>query len=227
MNRPQKHGEEKRTLAKRQSRVGGYLVLLLFAGFWNGIVGVFVGHLVKTWASGHADWFLTLFLVPFVLIGLLMIAGIVYSTLALFNPNIQIILDSNEVRLGEKISGKWRTTFGAGRVTELKLVLEGQEEARYTKGTSTYTDRALFVRIELYKTKIPREIERGTFEATIPADTMHSFEAPHNKILWTVVATGEIPRWPDLVENFAVTVLPMARNTLIARQEENAYDQSR
>jgi len=48
----------------------------------------------------------------------------------------------------------------------------------------------------------------GNGTVTIPADSMHSFTSTHNKIIWTIRAEGEIPRWPDLSEEFALTVLP-------------------
>jgi hypothetical protein len=37
---------------------------------------------------------------------------------------------------------------------------------------------------------------------------MHSFSTQHNKIVWSIRVKGEIARWPDLNEEFALTVLP-------------------
>ena len=39
---------------------------------------------------------------------------------------------------------------------------------------------------------------------------MHTFVAPHNKVLWTLAVAGEIARWPDVAEEFELLVLPPA-----------------
>ena len=38
---------------------------------------------------------------------------------------------------------------------------------------------------------------------------MHSFEADSNKIIWEIKVEGEIARWPDVSQNFPITVDPM------------------
>ena len=43
---------------------------------------------------------------------------------------------------------------------------------------------------------------------SIPADTMHSFAAPHNRIVWTLKVRGEIGGWPDVDEDFDLAVMP-------------------
>ncbi|MEI8312369.1 MAG: DUF3592 domain-containing protein, partial [Verrucomicrobiota bacterium] len=43
--------------------------------FWNGIVGVFISIVVAEWIGGKHEWFLMLFLTPFVVIGSLMLYG--------------------------------------------------------------------------------------------------------------------------------------------------------
>ena len=43
---------------------------LAFCVIWNGIVAVFVVMAVRGHLAGQPDWFLTLFIIPFVLIGL-------------------------------------------------------------------------------------------------------------------------------------------------------------
>jgi hypothetical protein len=37
---------------------------------------------------------------------------------------------------------------------------------------------------------------------------MHSFKSANNKIVWTLQLSGEIPRWPDVSEEFEIDVLP-------------------
>lgn len=60
-----------------QWSLGAIAGLLFINLFWNGIVGVFVVQLVKDF-----QWFLALFLIPFEVIGLCMIAGLVFAITA-------------------------------------------------------------------------------------------------------------------------------------------------
>ncbi len=65
---------------------------------WNGIVGLFLWELIGPWQAGHPDWFLALFLTPFVLIGLLLLLSIPYSILALVNRRPRLRLRRHTCR---------------------------------------------------------------------------------------------------------------------------------
>ena len=60
--------------ARSQSlaNAGGITAINLF---WNGIVAVFLSILVTEWLSGEHQWFLAVFLIPFVAIGLVFLAA--------------------------------------------------------------------------------------------------------------------------------------------------------
>lgn len=49
----------------------------------------------------------------------------------------------------------------------------------------------------------------GSAQVTIPTDVMHTFEASHNKITWHLVVGGDIPRWPDVNDEYPLRLLPM------------------
>ena len=55
-------------------------------------------------------------------------------------------------------------------------------------------------------------IRGGQARVVLPAGLMHSWTAGHNKIIWSLHIRGDIPWWPDLKEEFPLTVLP--RKTL-------------
>ena len=38
---------------------------------------------------------------------------------------------------------------------------------------------------------------------------MHSFQAAANKIIWEIKIEGEIDRWPDVDQNFLITIRPL------------------
>ena len=182
---------------------------LFFALFWNGIVSVFVWQAWKSWERGHPDWFLTVFLVPFVLIGLASIAFVGHFALALANPRPRLTVDSAAPSLGDRLGIDWQFSGRASRIRRLRIVLEGREEATYQRGTDTHTDREVFATHVLVDTANDWEISRGSASLVIPDDTMHSFEAAANKIVWELKVAGEIARWPDVDESFPVTIHPI------------------
>ncbi len=85
-----------------------------------------------------------------------------------------------------------------------------KEPGHGCKGTSTYTDRNTFHETELYRTSDPTEIASGQVGFIMPLDTMHSFEAENNKILWLLDLHGGVGGWPDVKKSFQITVTPAA-----------------
>lgn len=197
-------------LKARMGPVGKLVGIVLVALFWNGIVGVFVWQLVGQWRAGSPDGCLTVFLVPFVLIGLVLAAGVPYQLLALANPRPELTLGTSSPRLGETTRLDWRFRGRAARIRRLTLTLEGQEKATYRRGTDTTTSTETFARLTLLDTEDRTRIGAGSVELEVPADTMHSFDAPNNKIVWTLKIAGTIRRWPDVGDEFALTVRPLA-----------------
>ena len=102
-----------------------------------------------------------------------------------------------------------RGEFGrVERINELTIKLTGREEARYRRGTKTYTDKNTFCELEVMSTRDGEQMGFGQAMLTVPGDTMHSFRADNNKIIWTVTVHGDIPKWPDVKEEFEITVVP-------------------
>jgi hypothetical protein len=197
------------TLKPQLSPFGKVAGTLFFALFWNGIVSVFVWQVWQSWQSGHPDWFHTIFLIPFVLIGVAAFVFVGYFALALANPRPRITLQQGQPSLGDEVRIDWRFTGRRSRITSLKIFLEGREEATYRRGTDTVTDREVFATISLVETRNEWEIPRGSASVRIPDDTMHSFAAASNKIVWEIKVAGEIQRWPDVDQNFPITVHPL------------------
>ncbi|RME94613.1 MAG: DUF3592 domain-containing protein [Verrucomicrobia bacterium] len=197
--------------------VKSFVVMLLVAGFWNGLVSVFVFQAVQEWARGRRPWMLTLFLVPFVLVGLGLIGGVFYTFLKLFNPRVHLRVSNVRPRLGETVRIRWRLVGRAGRVRRLRLALEGVEEATYRRGTQSYTDRETFFEQTLVEATAPAEIREGEASLTLPRDLVPSLDTGNNKILWNLKVQGDIPRWPDIDLAFPITVRPLP----VAAVEEN------
>ena len=203
---PAARGE--RIIKPAASALKKFAGIVFAALFWNGIISVFLLQILKGWHSGAINWFLTIFMIPFVLVGLGLIAGTGYFFLALFNPRPQLTMTPPTPKLGDSLKIEWNLKGRVEALQNLRVTVQGREEATYSRGTQTVTDTNVFVLVEVAQVTNAQEIRSGSASATIPSGLMHSFVSRHNKIVWSIRMDGEIPRWPDLKEEFLLTVLP-------------------
>lgn len=197
-------------LTPRHSPMAKFIGAIFITLFWNGIVSVFVVMAVKSWMRGSPEIFLSLFMIPFVAVGLALAGFLVMTFLNLFNPRIALAVNSQQVALGGALEVRWNFRGAVSRLQRLKIFLEGREEARYRRGTRDYTDREVFARLTVIETDDPQRIREGQTQFVVPPTLMHSWESVDNKIVWELKVAGEIPRYPDVDEEFAFTVLPRA-----------------
>lgn len=163
------------------------LLCLLIAFFWNAIVSVFVGMALHGWQKGEPDLVLTVFLLPFLGIGLFLVGLIPWSILALTNPRVHGELHPPSPVPGEPVVFRFR--------------LEGR------------TDRIHSLKVECVERPLRREafpsktllwdsadhggcVDRG--EVTFP------FPASDPGVSRILRVNGEIPLWPDVETEFAM-----------------------
>ncbi len=199
----------RRVLKPKTSAAGKVITSIAVSIFWNGIVSVFVYQAFQGWQAGHPDYFLTVFMIPFVLIGLIMIGSIFYFSLAAFNPQPVITLLKDTIRLGSLVPMQWATTGDVYKIQNFKLSLTGEETATYRRGTKTHTDRNTFYEKVIVNSHSPESIRRGEAIAEIPAESMHSFKSDNNSIVWKISMHCDVPWWPDSKNDFEITVFPM------------------
>jgi len=188
-----------------------FLFILGFATFWNGLVSMFVYHTYQSWAAGNPEWFLIVFLIPFVLIGLGLMVAIPYTFLAMFIPRPILELSRSEIPLGESAELSWRFEGNTSSIQCLKILIECQEQATYRRGTDTHTDEASLLKQTLIDTRFDPEIDAGKVTIEVPHDAMHTFDAPDNKIVWSIVVQGEIELSPDVLTTHPFPVTPHAQ----------------
>jgi len=201
-------GGDSLELEPKHSPFGKLVGGILIAAFWNGIVGVFVWQWWKSWQAGSPDGCLTVFLIPFVLVGLLLLVNVPYQFLALFNPRPRLTLSPGRLVPGQAAELRWGFKGAAGRIRRLEVTLEGREEADYTRDTDRTTAREVFATLPVVDVASSSEVAAGTVRLEIPAGTMHSFEASDNRIVWTLKLRGMIPMWPDVMEELPVVIEP-------------------
>jgi hypothetical protein len=179
---------------------------IIVAVFWNGIVSVFLVNMSGSWS--------VLFMIPFIIIGLALIGLVVYCILASFNPRPTLILSSSQIPTGSKAHLDWHLTGRIDRLKTLTILLQASEEASYHAGKNQHTDTNIFFRKEIFSASAPDITETGQTDFDIPAEAMHSFEAAHNKILWEIAVNGVIDKWPDIREEYKITITPAGTQQL-------------
>jgi hypothetical protein len=196
-------------LTPSASPLGKLIGVTFICLFWNGIVGVFTWFEVGMFMRGEgAGWALGAFLLIFQVIGVALLVMVPYQMLALANPRPIITVSRAAVPIGGSVSFAWELSGAAHRVSALKVILKGREEARYRRGTDTHTDTHVFHEETIVDATHGMSIARGNGTIRIPANSMHTFTADNNKIVWTLQVTGDIPRWPNIDETFDIVVRP-------------------
>jgi hypothetical protein len=205
-----------RAFAPGKSRFGMVIGSALVCLFWNGIVSVFlvqiIGGFFRTgsWHGGQMAFstFGAFFMIPFVLVGLGLLWWFVHSLLALFNPSVRITFPVYPLALGGTFDLEWNIAGNAARINRLTFLLEGRESATYARGTDTVTEKQVFKTISIYEADKGTLSVSGNTTLSIPAGTMHSFNSKHNKIIWVLKIKGDIPRWPDIGDEYQIEVMP-------------------
>ena len=199
-------------LRPKYTPMAKFLGILAFAIFWNGFLGI-VTYFVVFSEDAHAPTFVKIIVGVFGLIGVAVLIAAFTQFLALFNPRIQITTATTMVALGGELNFTWVVTGRARVLRKLRLVLEGAETAIYRRGTSNCTDRKVFAQLPVFESSDREFLAHGSGRVVIPAHLMHTFEAPHNKVQWQLKVIGEIPRWPDVTDEYTITVLPLPART--------------
>jgi len=183
-------------LEPKTSPVMKLVIMVFVAAVWNGIVlAVLLTEFV---------WFILIFAG----IGVVLIGAVIYQLLACFNPRPRLTVSTNAAPLGSGVELRWDVSGRTERIEKLAITLEAREEATYQRGTNTYTDRRTFAQLTVAELSDPREMLTGDTTFTVPPDTMHSFAARNNKIVWCLRVKGSIRFWPDVNDEFPFTVLP-------------------
>lgn len=182
--------------------------MLFLALFWNGITSIFVIQIVSEWMAGKGEWFPTLFMIPFVLVGLGLIAAFFYYLLASFNPKPVMTISDATIPLGTTVDLEWQFDGSTSSIRNLKIELVGEESATYRRGTDTVTDKEEFYREMIFESFESFEMSEGRTEVSIPGDSIHSFDGGNNEIKWKLEVKGDIPMWPDIHQEYSIFVLP-------------------
>ena len=93
-------------------------------------------------------------MIPFVLVGLGTIAGVIYYFIALFNSKVVVTISNPNPRLGETVTLSWKIVNSAS-VDKLEIYLKAEESATYRtqgKDNNTRTRTSTFELLKLLET---------------------------------------------------------------------------
>ncbi len=201
--------EEGGWLKPRNTPLKMFLGGLLFALIWNGLVSVFVTIAVKSWVKGEPEWFLSIFIIPFVLIGMLTIVFFLFSFADLFVEAPRVRLSKCCPCLGDKVMAEWEIA-GSRAYRHMSINVEGVQKIRMAdKEARDKVCSAIFVLIPLLETDLPEVMSGGRKEFELPGDMMHSFKAPNHKIVWRVKLCGRRRYRPALTCEYEFCVMPL------------------
>ncbi len=136
---------------------------------------------------------------------------ILQTTYYFFNlntPSVRLFVNQPATGLGEPLSITWQFCESIASVRRLSVQLVGTEWTRFREGTQDSFDTVEFYCADLFETDQQSGMAYRNIEIKIPSKTMHSFDASHNKIIWSIRFKGEIAFWPDVNDNFEIVVQP-------------------
>lgn len=208
-SRGQANGQTTPRKPKGKNRWGQFIGHLFFAVFWCGIVSIFFINVLKGWTSGNPDWFTTIFLTPFVLIGVFAVVTIPHSFLAIFSPRFDFDIKEKELKPGLATKFRWQQTGGSGQLTQMTITLLGREEATYKQGTNRSTATSLFYKKEIFQSTHPTEMLNNECDLIFPADALPTLVGEHNQIIWQLELHGAVKNRPDVREQMELTLQPL------------------
>jgi len=199
-------------LKPQSTPLGKFFFMLFFALAWNGFIGIFF-YLTFLAHDSSVSLFAKVFVGIFTAVGVLIALGAISSFFALFNPRVHVTARTGAVPLGGNFQFQWSFGSHAQKLTRLRIVLEGREEAVYRSGKDVQTATQIFSETRIVETGDHEIIAQGQGSVAIPVGLMHTFLGRQNKIMWRLRFHAELPHWAPIEEDYPINVLPGAATT--------------
>ena len=184
---------------------------------WNGIVALFVCVAISGFLEGRPDWMLTIFVLPFLAVGMAMIVYSFRYLLMATAVGPTLVEISDQPLSPGRACEVFVSQTGRLKMNRLEVVLACDEEATFHQGTNTRRECLRVYEQPVYcgedydvRHGVPFE---ARFPVEIPVGTMHSFKSTHNEISWKIIVKGDVAGWPNFARSFPVIVYPAARGS--------------
>ncbi|MCL4203086.1 MAG: hypothetical protein KJ000_11345 [Pirellulaceae bacterium] len=195
-----------------QSPAWRLMFATVFCVVWNVSAAILVVVAVSGFLRNDPEWFLTIFTIPFLVVGGWSVYDFVRQWLlhAGIGPtNVEISDHPLQPGRGYLV---YLSQSGRLAMKALAVNLVCEEAATYRQGTDIRIEHKRVFDRQIYR-QTDFRIEPGkAFEhelrLEIPADAMHSFQSEHNAINWKLVIHGEADAWPPFERCFPIIVYP-------------------
>ena len=175
---------------------------------------VFLVLAVRSHLTGRPDWFLTIFMLPFVALG----GWSIYYFLTELILTTWVGPTNLEISDHPLYPGQqyeiYLTQAGRHGVSSLQVLLVCDEETTYHQGTDIRNDRQRVYQRRIFRREQislqPDKPFQQRCRLEIPCDAMHSFQADHNCVQWKLVVEGRAKGWPDYMRSFPIVIYPRA-----------------
>lgn len=128
--------------------------------------------------------------------------------LSSLNPVFTLERIDRTLSLGESVEVNWRLTGRTDRLSSFKVDLLGEELVKYTRGTDLVTEVHPFYEERIFESTSKLSSPGGNLTLSIPNESMHSLDVRHNKIVWRILATGEVSKRPEIKKEYKFEVSP-------------------
>lgn len=179
---------------------------------WNGFLSIFVVMAVNSHVAGAPDWLLTLFMLPFVGIGIWLVYRAIRQILIATGVGPTFIEIANHPLQPGQDYEMLLSQGGSLSIRQLEVHLICLEKATYRQGTDTVTDIEIVCQQPVLTQK-DIDVQAGLPYETrcqfrVPEGAMHSFLANSNAVNWKLSVRVEVQRWPDFRRDFPLVVRP-------------------
>jgi hypothetical protein len=147
-------------------------------------------------------------LLPELMVEFVFLALTLYYAAALWAPRVALCISSYPVVPGVGSDVEWTLIGDGKKLQNLEITLEGREEATSTEGSTTRTDREVFHTALLLQSMGLPILQQGKGRIQLSALAMPSFQAAHNRIVWSLKIRGHLRVLPAIDEEFEMAVIP-------------------
>jgi len=217
----------RRIQRRAQSRFRGFIGLIAITTIWNGIVGMVGYGIWESWHGGIGWFFPLVIVIPFALVGLLLIVALPYSFLQIFNPTLDLSFSDDSPQPGSSLTVSWRLNGSSRRIRRLEIKAElialpnDEDEDEENNDEDDNQDESLKTseskNSAIPKRKLVQEETLGSV-VVISSDRQNNFEKgsvpvllpslpdnfepdPYRKLSWRIDACLVIPWYPDSTEH--------------------------
>jgi hypothetical protein len=183
------------------------------AAFWNGIVFVFLMEVIHGWRGSRDHiisnlvlWAETLFLLPFLGVGLFLIGAFIYACFDLFARRPILKCSKSVIRAGDSFELRWQ--YPQSTVPpEISFSLVCEESRETGTGDDRKTTKADLHKSEIFRSNQRMDIRSGTATAQIPVDAQESLKEPNREITWLIRLQFKRQFWLKSKEDYPIQVV--------------------